>query len=89
LVSFAILQQASSLSGVDDRSLISILVKAVQELIVGLNSLEATIAGFANNFITSRPSKFASDQFFWHHKLARFYCTQLFTKSFLCGPTIF
>ena len=23
------------------------------------------------------------------NKLARFYCAQLFTKSFLCGPTIF
>jgi hypothetical protein len=41
-------------SGVDDRSLISILVKAVQELIVGLNSLEVTVAGFANNFTTKQ-----------------------------------
>ena len=41
-------------SGADDRSLISILVKAVQELIVGLNSLEVTVAGFANNFTTKQ-----------------------------------
>jgi hypothetical protein len=32
----------------------SILVKAVQELIVGLNNLEATVAGFANSFTSEQ-----------------------------------
>lgn len=41
-------------SGVDDRSLISILVKAVQELIGELRSIETTVASFAESFTTKQ-----------------------------------
>jgi Chaperone of endosialidase len=44
--------QSGKLSGVDDRSLLSIVVKALQELIAAVNSREATVAGFAQNFTT-------------------------------------
>lgn len=43
---------SGALSGVDDRAVVSILVKAVQELIGELRSLAATVTGFAESFRT-------------------------------------
>ena len=51
---FATYDANGRVSGVDDRSLISILVKAVQELIGEMGALETTIADFANSFTTKQ-----------------------------------
>lgn len=41
--------QSGKLSGVDDRSILSIIVKALQELIGEVGNLTATVAGFAQS----------------------------------------
>jgi hypothetical protein len=49
---FGTYDQSGKLSGVDDRAILSIIVRALQEIIAAVNSLEATVAGFAQNFTT-------------------------------------
>jgi trimeric autotransporter adhesin len=44
--------QAGNLSGVDDRSILSIIVKALQEIIGEVGNLTATVAGFAQSLTT-------------------------------------
>jgi hypothetical protein len=41
-----------NLSGIDDRSVISIVVKAVQEMLTQMNSLASVVSGFADSFTT-------------------------------------
>jgi Domain of unknown function (DUF5011)/Chaperone of endosialidase len=43
---------AGAISGIDDRAIISVLVKAVQQLIGRLAALEAMVAGFAHSFVS-------------------------------------
>ena len=51
---FATYDAQGKVSGVDDRSLISILVKAVQEMIDELAALESTVAGLARSFTSKQ-----------------------------------
>lgn len=51
---FATYDAQGKVSGVDDRSLISILVKAVQELIGELRFIETTVGSFAESFTTKQ-----------------------------------
>ena len=51
---FATYDALGKVSGVDDRSLISILVKAVQEMLAELTALESTVAGLAQSFTSKQ-----------------------------------
>jgi hypothetical protein len=51
---FATHDATGAISGVDDRAIISILVKAVQELLGKVNSLANVVSGFAESFTTKR-----------------------------------
>ena len=44
--------QSGALSGIDDRAIISVIVKAVQELIAEVNNIANTVANFADKFTT-------------------------------------